>query len=119
MEVIGGVILLLFVVALVIGVVLALTLYGTWAWAIVTQHIWAWFIVPTFGAVPLTFQQAIAVGVIISLIHVKGYDFTKVGSTKDDKDKSDSQVPVAIVLAIVLPWLTMFFAWVTKCFFIN
>jgi hypothetical protein len=101
----------------VLGCILAViaipffTLYHVWAWAIVIQYAWAWFAVPTFEMVALTFPQAIAVTGLTNILFAKSM---KLEPAKKNEDGSIDWLPY--ITAVILPWVSLlvsaFIAWI-------
>lgn len=89
--------------------------YGTWAWGIVVQKTWMWFVVPAFEMHALTFHQAIAISVFIALFFIKANQ-TKV-EKKADGETDWGAFGSGLVLALVMPWFVLFFNWITYLIF--
>lgn len=82
-----------------------LLIYGTWAWAVVIQKTWAWFTVPAFAVSPLTFTQAIAVSIFVSVFFIKS---TPVKTELTPDGEVDwGKVIAQLVAALVLPWFVL------------
>lgn len=85
--------------------------YGTWAWGVVIQKTWFWFVVPSFNLQPLTFHQAIAVSVFVALFFIKS-------NQKIDDDTKEGESPwgklfKALFMILALPWVALLFNWIT------
>ncbi len=99
----------------ILAVIPFFLVYGTWSWGVVVQKTWAWFVVPSFNLQPLTFHQAIAISVFIALFFLRSNQ-TKVEKNADgnvDWSSFGSQ----ICLALILPWVALFFNWITYLIF--
>lgn len=100
-----------------------LILYGTWAWTYVIQKAWLWFVVPSFaGAEPITFNQALAISVAISLIVIRmPAKQSKSTEFMTPEEKIDQQRYHKGVLsnAILLPWFVLGMLWLVKWYFIG
>lgn len=93
-----------------------LVLYGTWAWAVVIQKTWAWFTVPAFSVAPITFTQAIAISVFVSIFFVKA-THTKTEKNEDGSIKWDAIIS-SILTAMILPWFVLLLNLILACIFI-
>lgn len=93
----------------VIGVIAAMLLYNTLAWALVAQKFYWWFILPTFTGLPsLTFLQCMGLCLFVGI-------FTR---NKGDKIKDDYKDKTGAVTAMILsPWVTLFIGWILKIIF--
>lgn len=100
----------------VLAVIPFFIVYGTWAWGVVVQQTWAWFVVPSFDDVQLlSFHLAVAISVFIALFFLKA-NAPKVEKNKDGETDWGAFVG-AIIYAILLPWFTLFFNWITYLIF--
>ena len=93
-------------------------IYGTWAWAVVTQKMWLWFIVPAFHMDPINFTQAVAIGVFVSILQIR---FTILSSNKKTSSGETDWDPLvgAVLMGIILPWICLVCNWFVKCIFIG
>jgi hypothetical protein len=93
-----------------------LILYGTWAWGVVIQKTWLWFTVPAFAMQPITFPQAIAVSVFVSIFFVKGINLQAPKTSSGDVDWT--VVIGNIIGGMILPWVVLFLNFILSCIFI-
>jgi putative flippase GtrA len=76
----------------------------------VISKLWLWFIVSTFGAVPLGIAQSIGLGLLVSFL-------THQVDTYEDKDKSDTErLFIKIGVALLAPAFALLFGWIVKGF---
>ena len=97
---------------IVIGVLAlfaGLWLYGVFAYGFVLTKLWAWFIMPILGVkFGLGVLQAAA---LIAVVRFVWPHNIKIDSN-DERPASDKVAEVFI--AILLPWGSLFFAWILK-----
>jgi hypothetical protein len=89
--------------------VLVLLSAFTHGWALTT--LWRWFIVPTFGATPLTYLQAVGMSMTVRLMTYH------VSASKEQEEKGIGYTVVkATAGAILYPVLTVGSAWLIMQF---
>ena len=96
-----------------------LLIYGTWAWAVVIKTTWAWFVVPAYSVQPLTFLQAVAVSIFVSIFFAR----SNLHTAKDFKTPADGAtawngVITAIITAAILPWIVLIINWFIQAIFV-
>ena len=85
-------------------------LYGAFVGAFVAVHLWAWFVVPTFGLAVLKMPAAVGIGLLISLwtIHVHP-------GHKDDRDWKEKLT--TIIGQLLSPWFVLLVGYICHRFF--
>ena len=103
--------------AYAVGIFLALAffalifLYAAWACAFVSVHLWAWFVIPTFGLAPLKLSSAFGISLLVGL-------WTHQHRTNNAKDERDAKEKAIEAGGILLsPWLILFFGYVCHTYF--
>jgi hypothetical protein len=91
--------------------------YGTLVWGFITYKAYAWFIVAPFAFSPITFAQAIAISTIIGVVHARFMKREDNNLLSDDEEKR-KEAWSSLIGAIIAPWVTLFFMWCVKIFFI-
>lgn len=76
----------------------------------VLSILWDWFIVSTFGLPILTIGQSIGVSMVVSFMTYQYIETPKSDSTALEA------VGKAIMLLLIRPFLTLFFAWIVHQF---
>jgi len=97
---------IIFFLAILIGAML----YGAWAAAFVSVHLWTWFVVPTFGLAPLKMPVAFGLALLVGLWthqHIKGH--------KEDRPTKDQIAEIIGQLAA--PWFVLLCGYVCHHFF--
>lgn len=85
-------------------------LYLVWAYAVILQQTWQWFIVPTFGLKPLSFIQAFAINMILSVV----------SSDRFAKPKEEDENPLQRYLwLLVKPWILLVMFWFLHWIFLT
>lgn len=101
------------IVAIIIAilVIFGMLIYSSFSWGFVCMKFWMWFILPLFPMLPvLSFIQCVGLMFFIGLFNIKH---------SSNFEKSNEQNYSAIGTSIILPWITLFFAWIIKILFIS
>jgi hypothetical protein len=80
----------------------------THGWALTT--LWRWFIVPTFGAFPLTYLQAVGLIMVVRLMTYRASD-----SKENDRGLGHT-IAKATINAILIPLFSVGSAWLIMQF---
>lgn len=106
-------------------IVALVIIYSTWAWGFVLSKCWMWLVVPTFGLVALTWPQAIALGMILSVISTKMhvptneiFDYNDDHLTDEEKDRKKKLGWIKTGYFLVIPWATLVITWFVKVVFL-
>jgi hypothetical protein len=74
----GSILTAFFALAVMVALIVPIALYFAWA----ATHLWGWFIVPTFGAPPLTVLQAWGICLTLAMLKPR-IDWKKTGGEVD------------------------------------
>lgn len=105
------------IILAVIGVFAIVFAYSVLAWSLVILKGWNWFLVTFFTLSPITFVQAVAINLVITIVAVRCIsprsEDMKAWSNKDENKEQNIQKISYFILA---PWVTLLFAWIVKLF---
>ena len=92
-----------------LAIILLLVFYNAFAWGYVSSIIYTWFIIPIFPETPvLTWMQLAGIMFLVNcFVHNTTTNYIK----KDYKDET-----TGLILGLISPWFTLFFAWIFKTF---
>jgi disulfide bond formation protein DsbB len=99
-----------FATVFVLALFALMMLYGAWVGAFVSVHLWTWFVVPTFGLVPLKMPVAFGLALLVGLWTrqlIKGH--------KEDRPAKDQIAEVIGQLST--PWFVLLCGYVCHHFF--
>jgi len=85
-------------------------LYGAWAGAFVAVHLWAWFVVPTFGLAPLSKSAAFGISLLIGL-------WTHQNSTGHKDEREASEKIIEYAAHIISPWFVLLLGYICHVWF--
>ena len=85
-----------------------MVLYGAWAGAFVSVHLWMWFVVPTFGLAPLKMSAALALLVRMWTYH---------HSTGHKDERSWQEKLLEIAGEFLSPWFVLLVGYVCHHYF--
>ncbi len=87
-------------------------LYGILVTGFVGMKLWAWFVVPIFGLPTLSIVQAWGIALLIGLwTH-------QLHATTNKDEREPSQKYATAIMAILSPWIILFFGWIGKVLFL-
>jgi hypothetical protein len=90
-------------------------LYGIFAYGFVITCMWEWFVLPLFPALAsVKFGILQAAGL---LLFVRFFTVTYHYTTKAKVEKTTSDKVIEIVMPIIFPWISLFFAWALHLLF--
>jgi hypothetical protein len=116
--------MMLFVVLLLLWLSLALMLVGILGRAFALTLLWAWFVVPTFGAEPLSLPVAAGLITLTYLVFSPKRDPTNLRVARDRKDEGEEDkstlresmqsVSLALLHELATPAFAIALGWVLK-----
>jgi disulfide bond formation protein DsbB len=85
-------------------------LYGAWAGAFVSVHLWTWFVVPTFGLAPLKMPTAFGLALLVGL-------WTHRYTTGHKDERSWKEKGAEAIGHLIGPWFVLLCGYVCHHFF--
>lgn len=94
--------------------------YYAFAWGLTFDYYWDWFIIPVFNVQPITLLQGIGlwlfVGLIKPIYSLKTYELIDPKYLIENYKNKQTE---AIIIAIFIPWITLYMGWIFNSWFIN
>lgn len=87
-----------------------IALYGAWAGAFVSVHLWLWFVVPTFGLAPLKMSAAFGIALLVGL-------WTHHHHTGHKDERSGKEKISEAIGLLIGPWFVLLCGYVCHHFF--
>ncbi len=85
-------------------------LYVAWTGAFVSVHLWAWFVVPTFGLAPLKMPTAFGLALLVGL-------WSHHHHTGHKDERSWKEKAAEVIGQFISPWFVLLCGYVCHHFF--